>query len=264
MADRGRRGLAGLLVAAAVCASTAGAGDVRAKVTFTKRGHEFVRVQLTIKRGETTWRSGLLGKAYFIRPKVTVRDLDADGEPEVWVDRYTGGAHCCLESRFFRWLPVRRRYAMTLHGWADIGYQLRNLDRLGPPELVSADARFAYAFTSFAGSAFPLRVWRFDRRRLLDVTRRFPDRVERDADELWRAYLRYRRGPDDPRGVLAAWVADQYLLGRGEEGWATLETLQRRRAFGPRPDLAGWPQGRAYLRALHAFLVKTGYARRGR
>jgi hypothetical protein len=59
--------------------------------------------------------------------------------------------------------------------------------------------------------------------------------------------------------VLAAWVADQYLLGRGQKAWATLVSLARKGEFGPRPDLAGWPQGGAYLRALRAFLKQTGY-----
>jgi hypothetical protein len=265
MADRGRRALplTLLLVTAAVLAGGAGGAEgvrVKAHVSYNRDDAEFSRVRLTIKRDGTTWRSGYLGKAYFIPPSVRVRDLDADEEPEVWVDRYTGGAHCCLESRFFRWLPERRRYAMTFHGWADIGYRAKNLDGRGHVELVSADARFGYAFTAFAASAFPIQIWHFDRGQMVDVTLSFPARIERDAEELWRSYLRFRRGPDDPRGVLAAWVADQYLLGRGEEGWARLESLRDRGAFGPRPDLAGWPQGRAYLRALRAFLVKLGYA----
>ncbi|HEU0303487.1 MAG TPA: hypothetical protein VFR32_02795 [Gaiellaceae bacterium] len=264
MADRGRRALAVILLGAALLATEAGGAervDVRANVSFQRRDAEFSRVRLTIKRDGTTWRSGFLGKSYFIAPKVRVRDLDADGEPEVWVDRYTGGAHCCLESRFFRWLPRRRAYARTFHGWADVGYRLRNVDRQGAVELVSADARFAYVFTSFADSAFPIRIWEFDRGRLRDVTRRFPARVEADAQAHWRDYLRRRRS-GDVRGVLAAWLADQYLLGREDAGWEALTTALRR------GDLEGpngiWPTGRRYLRELRAFLVKTGYAPRAR
>ena len=37
------------------------------------------------------------------RDSVAVRDLDGDGEPEVILDLYTGGAHCCFVSRFYRW-----------------------------------------------------------------------------------------------------------------------------------------------------------------
>lgn len=261
MADRGRRAVALVLLGGALVAGEAGGAervDVRATVSYVRRDAEFSRVRLTIRRDGLTWRSGLLGRSYFTRPLVRVRDLDADGEPEVWVDRYTGGAHCCLESRFFRWLPARRAYSRTLHGWADAGYRLRNLDGRDAVELVSADARFAYAFTSFADSAFPVRIWQFDRGRLRDATRSFPGRVEADAAAHWREHLRRRR-EGDVRGVLAAWQADQYLLGREDDGWRALEQALRR------GDLSGpngvWPSGRRYLRELRSFLVKTGYAR---
>ena len=32
-----------------------------------------------------------------------VADLDGDGEPEVLVDTFSGGAHCCLTTRVERW-----------------------------------------------------------------------------------------------------------------------------------------------------------------
>ncbi|MGH3017134.1 MAG: hypothetical protein ACRDLU_02025 [Gaiellaceae bacterium] len=261
MADRGRRLLTVLLVGLAVCTAPAAAGypsvDVRANVTFERRGPEFTKVRVIIVRKSRTWRSGPLGQAYFHRPKLHVRDLDADGEVEVWVDTYTGGAHCCDESRFFRWLPARNAYRMTFHSWGNAPYRAKNLDGRARVELLSGDDRFAYVFTSFAGSPFPIRIWQFDSGRLRDVTRLFPGQVELDAKGLWRTYLEHTRN-DDVRGVLAAWQADQYLLGREDEGWQELERALKR------GDLKGpngfWPTGRRYLRELRAFLVKMGYA----
>ncbi len=241
--------------------SAAAQVDVAANVTWVKHGIEYRRVQVRITRDGRRWTSGRLGTAYFIRPVVHVRDLDADGEPEVWVDTYTGGAHCCLDSRFFRWLPSLGTYTSTEHGWRDIGYQRRRLDGDSRPELVSADARFGYMFTAFAGSAFPVQIWHFDRGRLIDVTRDYPAEIERDADQLWRSYRRFRSGRDDPRGVLAAWVADQYLLGRGNEGWATLTSLARKRQFGPRPDLRRLAAGRRVLARVAQLLEEDGLRR---
>jgi hypothetical protein len=60
------------------------------------------------------------------------------------------------------------------------------------------------------------------------------------------------------RGILAAWLADQYSLGRGRAGWRFLERAERRGELGRKPDL--WPVGKAYLRKLRAFLKTTGYA----
>jgi hypothetical protein len=252
-----------VVAVAAMCASVASGAahadpvNVKATLAFERKTGVFTEIRLTIRRNTTTWRSRPLGTSYFSRPRLYVRDLDADGEREMRVDSYTGGAHCCFQTRIFRWLPARKAYGMTFRNWADAGYQAKNLDGLGPVELLSSDARFGYVFTAFAGSPFPIQIWEFDGGRLRDVTRLFPGQVELDAKRLWRTYLEHRR-TDDVRGVLAAWQADQYLLGREDTGWQELE-----RALA-RGDLNGpngfWPTGRGYLRALRAFLVKTGYA----
>jgi hypothetical protein len=263
MARRGSRALAALAVTAVLCGGAADGAtyaervSVNAKLSFERKSGEFTKIRLTIKRNTTTWRSGPLGTSFFGRPRLYVSDLDADGEHEVRLNTYTRGAHCCFQTRFFRWLPARRAYGMTFRNWADTGYRAVNLDRQGAIELLSGDARFGYVFTAFAASRFPIQIWEFAGGRLRNVTRLFPGRVELDAKRLWRTYREHRR-KDDVRGVLAAWQADQYLLGHEDAGWLELERALKR------GDLQGpngfWPTGRRYLRALRAFLVKTGYA----
>jgi hypothetical protein len=122
---------------------------------------------------------------------------------------------------------------------------------------VSSDDRFAYVFTDFAESYFPIQLWQFDRGRLVDVTREFPGQIDVNASSLWSSYLSLRR-TRDVRGVLAAWMADQYLLGREQAGWKALAAANRRGEFGAAD--ATWPRGDRYLRALRTFLIKTGYA----
>jgi hypothetical protein len=231
--------------------------DVQAKLTFDKVGYEYRSVELLIvRRGSGYVRR--LGRTYFTPPKLHVSDLDADGESEIWVDTYTGGAHCCFQSRFFHYVPARRTYAGTFRDWGNVGYRAKNLDGRDGVELVSSDDRFAYVFTDFADSFFPLQIWQLDRGRLLDVTSRFPGQVELDANVLWRTYLERRR-KGDVRGVLAAWIADQYLLGLDDSGWQALEEAKKRGELGGN---SGWPSGPRYLRALRAYLVKLGYASR--
>lgn len=99
-----------------------------------------------------------------------------------------------------------------------------NVDHRERPELVSRDDRFAYAFTSFALSYFPSRIWHFDRGRLIDVTRRFPTEVAGDATGHWRSYVKLRQERLDVRGVLAAWLADQYQRGRGRRAGRSSRT----------------------------------------
>ena len=63
------------------------------------------------------------------------------------MDTFTGGAHCCVESRFFRCVPARATYVGLLRNWRDPGYNAKNIDGRGDVELISNDARFAYEFT---------------------------------------------------------------------------------------------------------------------
>src|SRR5262245_46897289 len=103
MADRRRRTLitvvGGLVVLAAAAWTTVGSAPlqvhVRAKATWVKHELEYRRVQVRITRDGRSWTSASLGTWYSARPSARVRDLDADGEPEVFLDTYTGGAHCC-------------------------------------------------------------------------------------------------------------------------------------------------------------------------
>ena len=126
-------------------------------MTWVKHGIEYRRVQVRITRDGRRWTSGRLGTAYFIRPVVHVRDLDADGEPEVWVDTYTGVSLVSTRgssagSRPSARTPPRSTAGATSGTSAGASTATR-------PELVSADARFGYMFTAFAGSAFPVQIW---------------------------------------------------------------------------------------------------------
>jgi len=192
---------------------------------------------------------------------LTIRDLDGDGEPEVLVDLYTGGAHCCFYTVILRF--DGRSYRGSVAFWGDPGHDLRDLDRDGRPEFVTADDRFAYEFTSYAASFLPIQVRSYDHGTLTDVTSRFPALVRADAAYLWGEYQSGRKNREnDMRGALAAWLADEYRLGRAEQGWKQIEAAYRRGELSaPRVDPI-WPAGRKYVHALRAFLVKTGYAPR--
>ena len=61
----------------------------------------------------------------------------------------------------------------------------------------------------------------------MDVTRAFPKLVRADASKLLKALRKARRG-DDVRGVLAAYVADQYLLGKGSVGTKEIDRQRRK------------------------------------
>jgi hypothetical protein len=111
--------------------------------------------------------------------------------------------------------------------YRDVGYALKDADGDGRPELVGYDPRFSAAFTAFAGSAFPPWVLRVDHGKTVDVTRKYPKLIRADAAARLKELRKAKRG-DDIRGLVAAYAADEYLLGKGRT--ATAEVDRQRRA----------------------------------
>ncbi len=181
-----------------------------------------------------------------------VLDLDGDAEPEVIVELFSGGAHCCTASAVLRWDAAASRYAAARHEWADAAFTLRDVDRDGRIEFVSGDARFAYAFGSFAEARFPIQVFSFTGGEYEDVSAGHPAVLRADARALWRDYRMFARRGYNVRTVLAAYLADRYRLGEAAAG--------SRRV---RRELAADGLSRSdrrYLRRVKRFLVRLGYA----
>ena len=87
------------------------------------------------------------------RDPVFVRDLDADGEPEVVVDLWTGGASCCTFSVIYGFYPNTGQYRRVTELWGT-GYRLRQLGRGGQLQFWGFDERFKYAFACGACAPF--------------------------------------------------------------------------------------------------------------
>jgi hypothetical protein len=186
---------------------------------------------------------------------VRVVDLDADGEPEVVLDLYSGGAHCCSSTQVFRWDPGTSAYLLSQHFWGDPGALLTDLRHDGRLEFRSADDRFAGQFAAFAFSGLPLQIWRFSAGRFIDVTRSFPSLIVADANGFLRDYKR-TRAQGLGLGLLAAWAADEELLGRGA---LVTSTLARELRLGHLRSVSGWEQGRQFVTSLKRFLRRAGY-----
>lgn len=185
-----------------------------------------------------------------------VVDLDADGEPEVLVDAYTGGAHCCALTEILRFDGTT--YAPSEASWGNIGYDLKDLDNDGRPEFVTADDAFSYAFSSYAGSFHPPLVLDYDaaaKGLFSDVTRRFPALARKNAKDALHTLARARRQHFETLGAVSAYVADLYLLGRGRE---VRPYLARARKRGDLRNATGRAP-RGFDRQLLAFLHKQGY-----
>ena len=96
----------------------------------------------------------------------------------------------------------------------DPGYEFQRVE--GNTSILSADDRFAYAFTAFAGSGLPLQIWTINANGVLtNITRTRPDLIKKDAAMWWHTYVAGRGKSEygDVRGLVSAWCADEYLLG---------------------------------------------------
>jgi hypothetical protein len=185
-----------------------------------------------------------------------VVDLDADGEPEVLVDTFTNGAHCCALTEILRFDGTT--YTPFEASWGNVGYDLKDLDNDGRPEFVTADDAFSYAFSSFAGSYHPPLVLDYDataKGSFSDVTRRFPALARKNAKDALHTLARARRQHFETLGPVAAYVADLYLLGRGRE---VRPYLARARKRGDLRNASGRVP-RSFDRKLLDFLHKQGY-----
>jgi hypothetical protein len=272
-----------LAVGAAVCATasagvarhfveTAIRGDVRAQFSYdfspsrSRFSHPYVRIE---RAGTALVDSAVrpLHDGYPVQPgsfragkSISVADLDGDGEPEVILYLYWGGAHCCWYTQVYRYGSSSNNYALSTHVWGNTSARTADLNHNRRREFVSADDRFSYQFTDFADSAWPVQIWAFDAGAFANVTRRFPASIRADARRQWR--LAFSRGADGirRRGVLAAWTADECLLGNCRQAFAKLDALRRAGELAVRLRCPCDRTARAYVSHLRRFLRRTGYS----
>lgn len=229
------------------------------KVTIDRNGQRLVDTPIGDGcAGCTPWPAGGAQT-----DSISVRDLDADGEPEVLVDLYTGGANCCFYSVSWRWVEAANQYAQNLlRPGLSFPYVLRDLNKDGAPEFESFDYRFAYKYGSNADTPRPLRIFDYEAGKLIDVTIAYPKLAAREAASLYRTYLKYRKVKDvNVRGILAAYLADSYNAGNGRTAWRRVVDAYRRGDVNRKIPGDVGPFGNRYLTSLRGFLKKLGYLR---
>jgi hypothetical protein len=242
------------------------AGTVEAVFSYSydAAAFRFTGQHLTIKRDGVTSFSAKLRKppgngsdaqpsGYFThRRSVSVTDIDGDGEPEVVLDLYWGGAHCCWYSQIYRYLPAIKHYAPLVHVWGDFAYVLADLDHNGTQELVTRDDRFSYAFASFADSAWPVRILRYQDGKLTVETGVYRSEIGRDANALWHAALNPKRKTSN-QGIVAAWAADEAMVGHWPVAFKAIDRLSRT------GKIHGELSRVKFEQKLRSFLRRTGY-----
>ena len=138
--------------------------------------------------------------------------------PQIFLRSFTGGAHCCTESKFAT--------ADTLGNWhvvdgeildGEYGYRFEDLDGDGVDELVSIDNSFLYAFECYACSYAPVRIHKLVGLKLLNMT--LDPRYQKFLREALRRIEAGAGSNSRSNGYLGGWVASKILIGELNDAW---------------------------------------------
>lgn len=267
--------LVSLAAAPAALATTQTASSGNVSATFSFNGSfssGYTGERLTISRaGTVAYDQPVASKFCYTAcapgalsvngPSVHALDLEHNGEPDVVLDLFSGGAHCCSIEQVFSFDPTTGTYVETERNFGDPGERIVDLGHNGRFEFLTADDSFAYEFTDYAASGMPVQVLTFSAHRFRDVTRGYPKLIRKDAAN-WLATFRslakdhYR----DSVGVIAAWAADEDLL--GHQRLVSRYLAQQLRAGHLNSALSPQqPGGKRFVANLQRFLRRHGYLR---
>lgn len=245
---------------------TAQSGDVTATFSYAGRQIPYRDLRLTISQSGHVLYNQLVASsscAQYCSPgalgphqsALRVLDLESDGQPDVALALFTGGAHCCFVDQVYSYDPGTMTYAKTEQDFQNSGADLRQVN--GRYVFVSANNDFYYKYASFAYSGAPIQIFRFSGGRFLDHTRSYPSLIKADAALWWKAFTHsYSQG----EGLIAPWAADEYLLNKMALVNSTLQTELRQNHLRS-GGFPGVPSGKKFIAALKKFLIAQGYAR---
>ncbi len=181
-----------------------------------------------------------------------VVDLDRDGEPEVLLQT-DNSLDCCATMGIFDFRPATGTYGELTQA-SGSSFQIEDADGDGHQEIVTTDARLK----SLLGTVFlPVRVFKFERPggvgRLRDATRSFKKLIREDAAEQKGVFKLLTHNDFSAPHVIGAYVADEYLLGRGSVGLKEMDKQLAR-------HVVGSPKASKRFRAkLLTLLHRNGY-----
>lgn len=245
--------LLALAAPALATTETASLGTVRAELSYAKGKFGAAKdIELKVFDGATQIADRKIPNKNLWSPigmntktkSVQVRDLDGDGVGEAIFDLYTGGAHCCEVTYFYKGSTE------IFKEWADSGYSIRGSD------LVTADPRFISKWGSYAGSLPPLQVLRLaSDATFTDVTAERPTMLRKEIREFRKYYRqavsRFRKDPvyrELIESSVGALAADYCRLSRCATGYALAQKATTKGYLKP-----------GYLPGLKKFLKRLRY-----
>ncbi len=250
--------------------ATARSGTLTATLRYSGRPPLARAQTLTISRsGKIVYRGSVTAKPCGhqcapsfapSQPPLQIVALEHAGNPDVLLNLYTGGAHCCSLVQVFSARIGHAAYALAgQHDFGDPGARLEDILHNGQHDFVTANDAFAYEFTDFAASGLPVQVLQYHSGSFLDVTPAFRGLVRKDATSWLTAYKQQAKSHwADSVGVIAAWAADEFTLGRSKQALTYL--YQQAHAGHLNSSLSPQePGGLKFVAKLKTFLHAQGY-----
>jgi hypothetical protein len=139
---------------------------------------------------------------------------------------------------------------------------IKDLDNDGMSEVVTVDL---HGDSCTACRSSSLKVLRYQRGSITNVTAQFPTQTREDAYRLWKSFRPYEASNDSASlpaqdAVLAAYLADKYFLGEAEDGWRIVaatgvprEAIARIRNYLEQQGYTQVPQGNQNAEARRRF-----------
>jgi len=199
-------------------------------------------------------------------------ELDSSNPyPEVLLSTFTGGPHCCNDTRVLTSNANGNNWSVVKLGLSDGGTNFaRDPLSLGRNVIVGRDDRFLYRFGSYADSWAPVRIWQLNGSKFVDVSH-LPEYRPIHRKSLGNMSSWFsQRSQEFPNGFLAAYIANKSLVGELFDGWdRMLLRYDSNDKWGLTVCAAGYDDNGncrakeidydSYPQALRAFLIETGY-----
>jgi len=168
--------------------------------------------------------------------------LEAGGKRYIFIDFYSGGAHCC-NSLLVGELKGDKFVRLDSVLYGNSGYNVEDIDKDGIKELISGNDMFAYAFTNYSETRFPIRIQRIKYDKIKDVTEDFEEVVlkeiaefKKDLDDITKGGFECPSTDDEDtfntdagsvKTVLAAIVADYHSIGKVDKGYELVNKVYK-------------------------------------
>jgi hypothetical protein len=253
------------VVPASALAGTQSASKDGITATLTFKGSDFQTTDLNleiVRRGVTAYDKAVKSNDCYsscspLNSSGSVHILALQpgiAEPNVLVDMYSGGAHCCQIEQVFTYSATTKTYSEVQRDFGNYGEELVKSE--GIWLFKSENNDFAYEFTDYAASGAPLQLFKFsDARKFVNVTHQHDKMIAADA-KLWlKAYRSEAPHYSDSVGLIAAWAADEDELGKS----VYVSKFLQQQAAKHHLNSAIAASGEKFIKALDKFLRQEGY-----